>query len=697
MDAVVHEFHARFRGEGFEWDPPLPEVVSGGGTSPLDIWSVLATMALAAPAGWWLEGASAGGALWRLERYDASRRTGVRGGVVRLAPLGKRWSPASEARTLDAEGLATLLDVLRSRGQGPLLLPPAVAAAALAREPAVVRLFAAGDHPLPELLVVADAESVPLFDTGATEEAGARILRLAGAPESPTATARRLVAWCVDEEQAASWPVPPDSGGDLPLRRYLRGPWPKEADELLAELAQLASTPASPPGPAPSPPRPPHPPRSTIGWLEAPAAVAMLARCEVVLGAQRRKIATRTVEATRPPALHLGAGEAVLEVPLGVTNFTDQAQLIELVHAVADRALAERLEAEFRQRCKAAPPLSAGWWHLRGVPGDRLAEHAVADALTLDEIRTLAPTVLERESLTPAEREQIARGLLTRLQSLPPGQHRTTAAGFSGLAARLGHASLTRWLARANPTSAPSLKPEPPKAPATSRGAAPEGQVPAASSNEAPQAARAAEASSWSHPQAEAKAKGMGVAWVTSLLLCLCGGYLVGRMSIPTTEAPDMASPAVLSSLSPNDAGAETPSPPSSPALVREATPERPLLVELLETPTAGLERYRPYLPSCNGYGDLELLTSGRLVLVLCGGHGDDAARTGAVCLENRCVELARLKSKKALPRLCTRTGAVAEPTLRDGKPGYRIASAGTGCHRAPYLPPLTAKGPLSP
>jgi hypothetical protein len=668
MDAVVHEFHARFRGEGFEWDPPLPEDGPGREPGHLDVWSALATMALAAPAGWWLEAAIAGGTLWRLERHDASRRTGVRGGVVRLAPLGKSWSPAPKARTLDAEGLANLLDALRSRHQGPLFLPPAVTAAVLARDPAVGRLFAAGDHPLPELLVVAADESVRLSGSGETQAAWSRIIRLAAAPGSPTATARRLVAWCVDEKQAASWPVPPEPEGDLPLRRYLLGPWPKEADELLAQLEQLASAPT---------------PGSTIGWLEAPAALAMLARCEVVLGAQRRKIATRTVEATSPPALHLRASEAVLEVPFGVTSFADQAQLIELVHAVADRALAERLEAEFRQKCKAAPPLSAGWWHLRGVPGDRLAEHAVADALTLDEIRALAPPLLDRGTLAPAEREQIARGLLTRLQSLPPAQHRTTGAGFSGLATRLGHAPLTRWMARTNPAPSPSPRPEPPKALEANRSAAP--QAAAATSEQVPQAARAA-GDPWFHRMG-------GMAWVLSLLLGLCGGYLVGRMSIPTVEAPDMASPAVLSSLPPSDAGVESPPPPPSPTLAREATPHSPLLVELLETPPGGLERYRPYLPSCNGYGDLELLTSARLVLVLCGGHGDDAARTSAVCLENRCVELAKLRSKKSLPRLCSRTGAVAEPILRAGKPGYRIAAAGTGCHRAPYLPPLTAKG----
>ena len=117
----------------------------------------------------------------------------------------------------------------------------------------------------------------------------------------------------------------------------------------------------------------------------------------------------------------------------------------------------------------------------------------------------------------------------------------------------------------------------------------------------------------------------MSIAWILSLLVCLAGGYLVGRMSIPTAQTPDMASPAVLSSTSPEDAGAETPSPPPSPALAHEATPHSALLVELLEPTTAGLEQYRPYLPSCNGYGDLELLTPGRLLLVLCGGHGDDA------------------------------------------------------------------------
>lgn len=694
MDAVVHEFHARFRGEGFEWDPPLPEDVSGGGPGDGEVWSALATMALAAPAGWWLEAAIAGGALWRLERHDASRRTGVRGGVVRLAPLGQSWSPGDEARSLDAEGLASLLDALRDGRHGPLLVTPAVAAAALARDPAVVRLFAAGERPLPELLMVAGDESVPLSGTGASGDAGSRILRLADAPGNPTTTARRLVAWCVDERQAASWPVPPEAEGDLPLRRFLRGPWSQEADELLAQLAQLASAPASTPG-ATSSPTPSPTPSPIVGWLEVPAAVAMLARCEVVLGACRRKIVTRTVAATRPPALHLSVGEAVLEVPLGVTSFADQAQLIELVHSVADKAIAERLEAEFRQKCLAAPPLSAGWWYLRGVPGDRLAEHAVAAALTLDEMYTLAPPVLERsprDPLAPAEREQFARGLLARLQSLPPGQHRTTAARFSGLATRLGHAPLNRWIARANPTLSPSPRPEPPKAPETSHGTAPQGQgqrEPATTTNvQASQAAQAGGAGPGSHRM------GMGMVWALSLLLCLAGGYLVGRLSIPTVEAPDMASPVALSSTSPHDAGAETPSPPPSPALAHEAAPGSALLVELLEPTTAGLERYRPYLSSCNGYGDLELLTSGRLLLVLCGGHGDDAARTSAVCLENRCVELAKLKSKKSLPRLCTRTGAVAEPILHDGKPGYRAASAGAGCHRAPYLLPLTAKSP---
>ncbi|HEX2572140.1 MAG TPA: hypothetical protein VH877_21530 [Polyangia bacterium] len=661
MDAVVHEFHARFRGDGFEWDPPLPEGVSGGGPGDIEVWSGLATMALAAPAGWWLEAAVAGGALWRLERHDASRRTGVRGGVVRLGPLGKRWQPAQEARPPDAEGLASLLEALRGHRQGPLELPSAVAAAALGRQPAVVRLFAAAERPLPELVVLAADESAPLPGTGVTGDAGARILRLAAAPVSPSATARRLVAWCLDKAQAASWPVPAD--GDAPLRRYLHGPWSKEADELLAEVEQLAAAPASSQG-------------STVGWLEVPAAVAMLARCEVVLGTEPRRIATRTVEATHPPALHLGAGEAVLEVPLGVTSFADQAQLIEIVHSVADRALAERLEAEFRQKCKAAPPLSAGWWHLRGVPGERLAEHAIAAPLTLDELRTLVPPVLERDILTPAEREQLGRGLLTRLQSLPPGQHRTTAAGFSGIATRLGHAPLTRWLTRANPTPTPSPRPAPPKAQEASPGAVPQAATP----SQPPQATRPAEAP-WFHR--------LGMSWVVTLLLGLCGGYLIGRMSIPTAESPDMASPAALSL----DAGTETLPVLPPPTHARETPAHSPLLVELLETPPAALDPYRPYLSSCNGYGDLELLTSGRLLLVLCGGHGDDTARTSAVCLENRCIELAKLKSKKALPRLCTRTGAVAEPILHEGKPGYRIVPAGTGCHRAPYLPPLTAKG----
>jgi hypothetical protein len=179
-----------------------------------------------------------------------------------------------------------------------------------------------------------------------------------------------------------------------------------------------------------------------------------------------------------------------------------------------------------------------------------------------------------------------------------------------------------------------------------------------------------------------------------TLLLILCGGYLVGRFSVPAVDNADMASPIIALV----DAGVVTPSPsPSSlsppTGLASEVAPHSPLLVEVLATPPAELKRYQPYLPSCNGYGDLELLTSERLLLVLCGGHADDEARTSSVCLENHCVTLGALKSKKALPRLCTRMGMVAEPVLRGGKLGYRIQPAGTGCHRAPYLLPLTAKG----